>query len=405
MRKEKRKEAVKRHPFSIFQDKGKNGKEGRWRTNIIDKQTGKKKQVAKTKKSDLEDFLVDYYESETEKKTLRTLYPEWAVYESEQSSITNATLARLCSEWNNHWLNEEIVDVPITELTTSTLRRCFNSMIKNNGLTKKQFYNRISVIKHILDYAADDDCRLILHNPYNSVKINKRLFAHKPKKKANERIYNTDEQTKVVAELKRRFEEYHSITPLAIALNFHLGLRVGELVAIKYSDISDGYINICRSEFAQYNIVSDNGKVVHHRNGVCVEPRTKSDDGIRDIYLNEYALEILKLIEKVSKERNLYDDGYICVCETTGKRTTAHNIDHYLADVNETLGIPNKSNHAIRRSNISMKYDNGVKWDIIRQEAGHSHISTTFSNYYYNCDTDVERKSALERAKNDAAKW
>ena len=50
-------------------------------------------------------------------------------------------------------------------------------------------------------------------------------------------------------------------TPLAILLNFELGLRVGELCSIKWSDIIGKYIHVQRMEVHEYELTS--GKNVH----------------------------------------------------------------------------------------------------------------------------------------------
>ena len=43
-------------------------------------------------------------------------------------------------------------------------------------------------------------------------------------------------------------------TPLAILFNFQVGLRVGELVALKWSDISGNYLHVQRMEIATYEV-------------------------------------------------------------------------------------------------------------------------------------------------------
>lgn len=71
--------------------------------------------------------------------------------------------------------------------------------------------------------------------------------------------------------------------------NFQLGLRVGELVAIKWTDIENDYIYIKRMEIADYKIERDEEVV---RNGCKIVDFTKSSAGVRSIYLKKEARKI-----------------------------------------------------------------------------------------------------------------
>ena len=87
-----------------------------------------------------------------------------------------------------------------------------------------------------------------------------------------------------------------------ILLNFHLGLRIGELVALKWSDIEDDYIHIQRMEQTDYKIVNkDDGSLFTQSNGYKVAEHTKSSAGDRFVYLNSNAKAILNKIKYISQ--------------------------------------------------------------------------------------------------------
>ena len=83
-------------------------------------------------------------------------------------------------------------------------------------------------------------------------------------------------------------------TALAVVLNFSLGLRVGELVALKWKDLKDSYLHIRRMEQKQYEQLPE-GKWHYH---IEVVEHTKSDAGYRTIYVVSSALEIFERIRQ-----------------------------------------------------------------------------------------------------------
>lgn len=83
---------------------------------------------------------------------------------------------------------------------------------------------------------------------------------------------------------------------MLVLLNFQLGLRIGELVALKWEDINGNYITISRMETTSYN-VSENGEVIP--NGYKVVPYVKSEAGYRNVYLNKIAKMLLQEIKKL----------------------------------------------------------------------------------------------------------
>ena len=80
-------------------------------------------------------------------------------------------------------------------------------------------------------------------------------------------------------------------------LNFSLGLRVGELVALKWKDLKGAYLHIRRMEQKQYEQNPDGSWHYH----IEVVEHTKSDAGYRTIYVVSSALELFARI----KEYNL----------------------------------------------------------------------------------------------------
>lgn len=78
-----------------------------------------------------------------------------------------------------------------------------------------------------------------------NIEINIKLFMRKQKPAATTQVYLNSEQKLIADECLRKISRNpNCTTPVAIMLNFQIGLRIGELVALKWSDIEGNYIHI-----------------------------------------------------------------------------------------------------------------------------------------------------------------
>ena len=72
----------------------------------------------------------------------------------------------------------------------------------------------------------------------------------KPKKKTREELVFTNKERDIIREyIKHDTANYFNSAPYAILLSFQLGLRVGELIALKWTDIyklSNKYDSVCK---------------------------------------------------------------------------------------------------------------------------------------------------------------
>ena len=97
MRKKHLQYVLDHHEHSIWQSA-----DGRWKTYITDEESGKRKQISRESREDLEDFLYDKYFAEDEElakqsATMESLYDEWAEYKSlfvSESSIKRSRCTR-----------------------------------------------------------------------------------------------------------------------------------------------------------------------------------------------------------------------------------------------------------------------------------------------------------------------
>ena len=382
-------EALRIHQFNIWQ-----GKNGYWNTYLFDETKPKnRKLISKTTKEKIYDALVDFYTNSTESKTtctLKTLYPEWLKFKSLHTNST-AYVRRIDDDWKKYYLETEIVNTPISKLDFLTLDVWAHKLIRKYNLSKKKYYNLTVIMRQCLDYAVIKS--IIPANPLSKVRIESKLFV-KQKKKSNEtQVFLTSEQELIEAEALTDFEKSASTAPLAILLDFQLGLRLGELVSLKWSDIEDGHLYIQRTEVRQHTQFPDGSWSAPYYE---ISEHTKSNAGERCIYLTAKATAILEQIRAFNEEKGYFDQDYIFV-DSDG-RIHSRAIDNRIRKLCKSINIAEKSTHKIRKTFISALIDSGLNINFIREVAGHEDERTTYRNYCYNRLSTTQTESIMDKA-------
>lgn len=394
---QKREEILKAHPYDIWQG---SGKKKLWYTYLPDKGKGRIQKTRSTREK-LEDMIVDFYqENEREEKekiaakriTLEQLFPEWLRYKS-QLNTAGSYVKKLYTTWNRYYKNEPIIHSDMRDLTETELEVWAYNMIKKYDFSKKQYYNVTVIIRQSLEYAKK--VGYIEQSPF-TVKISSKNFKKELKKQDETQVFMTNEQPIVEQNCWSKWTERPRYTaPLAILFSFRTGLRVGELVALKWSDINGSYITIQREEVEDYFIDKDN-RVVY--NGTIVVEHTKGSVGTREVYLTEEAQNILRKIQESNEEYgNKCGDFVFCI---GNERLKESSVIKRLYDMCDDAGIPRKSTHKIRKTVISSLIDGGVNINTIRKMVGHKKESTTYGSYCYDRRPKEEREELFENVLN-----
>ena len=152
----KRQEILKQHPYPISYGEGDN----RWHTYIPDdSRPHGRKSVAKRKRNDLEEYIVAFYtklekEKKEKPKTLKSFYPLWQQHKNLETRQGDY-IKRIESDWRKYYANNPIADIPLAELTAGYLRDWCLKCIKEQNLTKTQYYNMSIILRQGLQYAYE----------------------------------------------------------------------------------------------------------------------------------------------------------------------------------------------------------------------------------------------------------
>ena len=362
--------------------------DGRYKTKVPTADGGRKL-IAKPTQENLENYIVEYYkklDKKPAKPCMRSVYPEWIDYKSKETSYANA--CNIQSRWKRYFESSSIIDIPFEKLTTGAIKRWCVDVIAEMHLTDRQFKDLKSIMNMIFDYAVSFD--IIQINLSRQVRgFSDKNFKQEEEKPVDEIVYNADAKHSVIKEAMEQFLKTHNIAYIAVCLNFSLGLRVGELVALRLSHINeDGTITICQEEIKTYH-KDANGTI--HRDGYEIVNHTKTLSGNRRLILTPKAHKYINMAVRYNEANGFQDEDFIFL-DKSGKRIHDHAINNVLRRLN---GVRNdkdafviegrpSGNHSIRRTTISELHEAMViSEDTLKTFAGHKDISTTQKCYIH----------------------
>ena len=263
---------------------------------------------------------------------------------------------------------------------------------------KHKYYNMVVLIKKMYEYLASEG---VCENTWSKVKINTKKLVREIKKDNSTQIFFTDEKYKIVSYALQKFQQNdHNITALAIPLLFMTGMRIGEIVALKYEDLDDKNIHIMRTESRSYHYDEQLHKFTY--SGTEILDHTKTDAGERSVPYTNGAKHIVDMIRQSSNKYGYHDDGYI-FCPAS-KRIQENSLDKKLYSYCIAVGIPKKSAHKIRKTYISTIIQKGIDLDTVCRVSGHVDMKTTFQSYLFCLDRPDETHDKFEAIINNDIK-
>ena len=369
-------------------------KDGRWKTKLPD---GSKygKLIAKATLENLENFIVDYYKAlGEEKENLEAVYPKFI--ECKYLSSEKGTANKLQWVWNTYYKDSTIIKVELSKMTVGDLSDWLLELIDKRNLTKKRYLEVKGLMNQLYDYCISHNM-VQINLPRQLGMPSKNVFVETEAKPEEEIIYSSNTKSEVIKEALAQFNKTKNTAYLAICLNFTLGLRIGELVALRECDIKEDTIHICRAESKNYT-KDKNGKI--HADGYRVVQHPKTDAGIRTLVLTPDAKKYIKMALDENKANGRCDKDYIFISKS-GERMHEYAVNNVLRRCN---GVRNEKdrfiisgkpsgNHAIRKTCISELHDSQLLPDrMISDFAGHKDISTT-QKYYIHSVTPLTEKA------------
>lgn len=371
MKKADRAKHLAQHRYSIWLATGKN----EWITYVPDEsKPRKKRKVARKTKEQLEDYLLDFYHYS--QPLIKDVYKEWIERKRSLHDIKTQTADRYHNAFLRFFPDDNpICKKHICDIQPYELEEFIENSIVNHQLTKKTYGMLTILINGIWTYAKKRGYTTIAIKTFMAeLSLPKNLFAAKEKKDDAKEVFTEHEITRI----KTHVFETREIRDLGVLFTFYTGLRVGELAALRTSDIKRENGN-CIIHISKTEIHYKNPETL--KNFISIQETPKTEAGNRDILISREGAEVLDLILSLYPTTN----GYLF--EDNGERITSRGFSNALAKICNTLDIPPRSMHTIRRTYGTLLLKNDVPAPFIEKQMGHSNIQVTYSHYYKDNDT------------------
>lgn len=390
----KRKEILKKYGGCIWYSENENV----WYCHLPDesKPSGRRK-VKRKNKSDIENVVCEFYKpiicrDEKKSMTFSQLFADYM--EHKKTQVKPVTIRRMMVDWKKFYQDSDIANKPFREITKIDVDDFLNGIAKEHSPKDKNFRNICGILKQTFEYAVDAD--YLDRSPYRTTKVNKKNIIPSRKKPNEKEVFTPEEQYRLTQELKRRIEEDKNyLIPCIILLNFEIGARIGEVLALSRNDIKDGRLHI-RRQLVEECDVSDIDNIKN--TGWSIVEYTKSDCGDRWVPLTDNAkkyIESILRIRGVGSKYLFYDPDNLI---------TEHSVKSQLERSCERIGITPRSPHKIRKTYASRLYKNGVSISDISKLLGHADETTTLKHYIFSLEdtsqVDKKVRNALKTAEN-----
>ena len=307
--------------------------------------------------------------------------------------VRASTYASYQAYINNH-IAPYIGGVKLQKLTTEQLQLFFNEKAKNGrldgkgGLSPKTIRNMYNMLHEALQQAVI--------NKILSINVSEGVVL--PSKEEKEIIVFKPEEQRAIIEAARKDR-----LGFAIELDFYTGLRLGELCALKWSDI-----DLAAKEFRVRRTLqrvqkkTSDIKAKGNRTQI-VEGAPKTKKGNRVIPLTDTMLQKLlvhrarQLFEKQRLGRAYSDNGYVFANEFGGLIEPNYLRKVYMR-ILEDAKVPFHHFHTIRHTFATRAIENDMPVKVVSEILGHSSVQLTMDLY---CHPSVSAKrNVLEKMEN-----
>ena len=280
----------------------------------------------------------------------------------EKNIIKRTTYINYESYINNYFIQ---LDFPIQDISTAMFQDFFNKQLKN-GLSIKTVHNMSVIIKKAMKRAVID--KLITENPCAYVEL-----PHLRKKEI--KVLSYEQEKKLIA------ISYHHRYGTFIRLTLCTGLRIGELLALKWSDI-----DFNRSELHIRRIIH---RCKNYDNSVKTstsiffdEPKTERSK--RTIPLPENA--VLDLQKWKDRQQEETGNAEFIITDIHGKFLEQSTFKKYYNRMLKECGITGITFHALRHTFATRALENGMDIKVLSEILGHYSVAFTLDTYAHVLD-------------------
>ena len=303
------------------------------------------------------------------------LNPNITMYEVAQLWLEHTEPTVKISTHINHSLHVKKIftyidtGIPLVKVTPIMIENMVHSVYYKENLSYYYAKSILTTVRAIFRHAKRRRIIQDIHE-IEDINVKKKPFTHTEIAKNQNKFLDAVELKSVLAQLTK-------LAPrIALLIEFMslTGLRIGELLALRYCDYDTKKATINVNGTLQY----------FYKNGSDIKRGTpKNIYSIRDIALDNRCVKILNTIITDNKRQSLWfkgynEQGYIF----TAKRGSPYDMQ-YINKLLKQVHIKGKhlTTHIFRHTHISMLAELGIPLKAIMQRVGHNDPATTLSIY------------------------
>ena len=355
------------------------------------------------KEAECKKDLYDGIRADRRTITLDNLFDCWSETKRGIKGNTFANYQYLYKQF----IHDKLGSVRIVDLHKSDIKRCYISLIENEGLQISTVDSIHTVVHQVLDVGVDDD--YLRKNPSDKVMHELKMqyqFGEKRRK-----ALTRDEQELFMSYV-RDCQKYRQWYPLFTVM-FGTGMRVGEVTGLRWEDIDLESETISVNHTLVYYSKGDNPNSNKKCSYAINSPKTKTSkriirmpDDVKGAFL-----ELRERQKYMGLEGRSVIDGYTDFIflnrfgEVLNNGVINKVIKRIVRDCNaeviekangtEVLTVPKFSCHSMRHSFTTRMFEAGANMKVVQEVLGHSDIQVTYDIY---CTvTDEIRQKEYEK--------
>lgn len=298
-------------------------------------------------------------------------------------------------------IKPSIGDVSLRHLTAGTMQNFFNVLAvngrkdrKSGGLSTKTLRNIRNMLHLSLEQAIVNE--LLVKNVMKLIKL--------PKQRKQEmRVLSVQEQQ----QLEEAIRQSNEVLPWGILFALYTGVRLGELLALRWSDINEAagsvYINnSLRRQSIKGEIKAGDYTIIpadpNNKTALMIG-HVKTQKANRVIYLPQKAMEALSHFKDWQEEMKLksgarFNKMNLVICTEQGLPVDARTYQDVFGRMVARSGIVKANFHCTRHTFATRALERNADLNTLAELLGHAQPSTTLNMYGHSFD-DRKRKLML----------
>lgn len=304
--------------------------------------------------------------------TLEKWFETW-LFDFRINDLKASSFERYEGILRNYIEGSSIGRLKLSGLKTSHFQKYFNNL-KSNGTS----YSTIATIKKFLNCCMNGavEHEYIVKNYCSAVKLPKQEKIDKDTDIDDIDFFTKEEQEKFLLSIIGHPYE------LAFKLSLGTGLRLGELIALKWTDIDfiNNTINVNKALKTVTMIDRE-----RNRNLKLIEQSPKTESSYRTVPVPSNIMSELKSHlkdqDRIKKDNEFYTDLDYVFTDRVGKPYDPKKLPRNFKSVLKKMGHRDMKYHSMRHSYATRLFEANIPVKTVQKLLGHKDITTTMNIY------------------------